>query len=79
MNSFLRDEMLAKEYRRERMAEAKEYNLIFRSSEKNIILNTYQALSKIGALLENMGAKMHTRYNSLVLRKKTELLANTIK
>ncbi len=74
MNDFLYQEILADAYRRSLMEAAEEHNRVARFSEKNIALNVYLALSRMGALLERWGARMDAHYNRLAKREQCDLL-----
>lgn len=74
MNDFFYHELLAEEYRRDQMAQAKKHNDHLFAAESTLTLRAYRALSKIGERLEARGAKMQARYNYLARREECKLL-----
>ena len=74
MNNFLYEEILIEEYHSEKMAQAEENNRYAHLFEKKATLFTYKALSNMGAMLKNAGAKMQERYENLALREERKHL-----
>ena len=72
------DELAAEEIRKDRMQEAENYKLITQSNPTPTPKLHY-TLGKMGAALENWGAKIRTRYNYPAPCEKHELLVKTTK
>ena len=66
MDNFIQHELIVREYRRERMQEAKEYNEHIKPLRKDLMVQVYSQLSKIGAWLEGTGAQIHNYFDCLV-------------
>ena len=79
MNDFLFQERLAEEYRREKMATAREHNKYAHLSPNKLTLLTYRVLSKVGATLENTGTKMQEHFESLELQEQRNKLPSLAK
>ncbi len=79
MNDFLYYEVLAEEYRRDKMATAEKHNQFSPLSEGKMALRFYRALSKVGKVIETSGARMQKRYNNLALREECNMLPNAAK
>ena len=79
MNNFIFDELLAEEYREDRISEARRHNLKAQFMNKSISLSMYKSLANLGKRIEKLGAKIETRYNYLVVSEKRNIFANTAK
>ena len=79
MNDFLYQEMLAEEYRREKMAAAAKHNQYAHLSESKVTVFAYWSLSRLGVALENLGRKMCARYENLALNEKHAALPDFAK
>ncbi|OQX63823.1 MAG: hypothetical protein B6I38_08285 [Anaerolineaceae bacterium 4572_5.1] len=74
MNEFLYHELLMEEYRRAKLAEAKQHRLISLVSEKKFTRGVYWILSRVGVTLESWGCKMQERYDEIVACEQSDLL-----
>ncbi|MBT3338140.1 MAG: hypothetical protein HN855_16150 [Anaerolineae bacterium] len=79
MNTFHYYELLAKEYRRDKMATAEKHNRFSLPSESKLTLSVYRILSKTGEVIESLGTKMQKRYNHLAMREECNMLPNAAK
>ena len=79
MIQFILDQSAVEEYRQDRIDEAAAYNSVVRSKNNNFKVSFYNTLEKLGALLENWGVKIQSRYNCLALQEKREMLVNSAK
>ena len=57
------DELAAEEYRKDRMQDAAEHNFQAQFKQKRLTLRINYTLGKMGARLENWGAKIKAYYN----------------
>jgi len=73
------DELAAEEYRKDRMRDAEEHNLGAQFKQKRLTLRINYTLGKMGALLENWGAKIKTYYNYPEPCEKHEMLVKPTK
>ena len=68
MNNYMLDEMVAREYRKDRMAEAEEYNRHIAPNQRSASVRFYTGLSNLGVWLEGTGAQIHNYFDCLAHR-----------
>ena len=73
MNNLTFDELVAREYRRERMAEAEKYRKQIRPITQSFKTQFCRRMATIGMRLENMGAKMQQYFQ----RAESKAIAST--
>lgn len=76
MNSFLFEERIAEEYRRDKMAAAEEHNRFAHLYTNKATIFAYRSLAYVGKVLEISGHKFHKRYEALALQKKATPFLN---
>jgi hypothetical protein len=65
MNNIMFDELVAREYRQDRMAEAEKYRLVVRPEHKSIQYRFGQKIAAIGKRLETYGAQLQHRFDNV--------------
>lgn len=65
MNSFMFDELVAREYRRDRMAEAEKYRLEIRPATQSIKYRFCRKMTAFGKRLETVGEQMQQHFESI--------------
>ncbi len=79
MNDFLYEELLNKEYHRNKEAEAMAYNQATHINKSKVTILIYWLLSKLGVVFENIGCKMRVRYEGLATQNQRNAIPSLAK